>query len=169
MCVCIHADRCVCVCVCVFRLTEKERRDLNYKRNVLKLAKEHKAAKEIERVDRYYLPKDDVKPQEKYVEDATERGPNYEQRRWEDEHFNAGTLRFGARDAREKSKKSKTYDVIMDEEIEFVQALKMPGTLKEKEEKYKVGGFCPLWLVFVSFVFVFIDSVLGLLTIFLYL
>ena len=90
-------------------------------------------------MDRYYLPEDDVKPQEKYVEDATERGPNYEQKRWEEEHFHAGTLRFGARDASEKSKKAaKTYDVIMDDEIEFVQALKMPGTMKDKE-KDKVG------------------------------
>ncbi|XP_076455055.1 pre-mRNA-splicing factor ATP-dependent RNA helicase DHX16-like [Babylonia areolata] len=120
------------------RLTEKECKDLNYKKNVLKLAMEHRAAKEIERVDRYYLPKDDVKPQDKYMEDATERGPNYEQRRWEEEHFHAGTLRFGAKDAGEKSKKSaKTYEVIMDDEIEFVQALKMPGTVKDKEKKDK--------------------------------
>ncbi|XP_070177312.1 pre-mRNA-splicing factor ATP-dependent RNA helicase DHX16-like isoform X2 [Littorina saxatilis] len=121
-------------------LTEKERRNMDYKRNVLKLAKEHKKAKEIERVDRYFLPEDDVKPQEKYVEDAKEIGPNFEQRRWEDEHFHAGTLRFGARDAREKSKKAaKTYDVIMDDEIEFVQAIKMPGTMKDKDIMDKVS------------------------------
>jgi hypothetical protein len=70
------------------------------------------------------------------MEDATEKGPNYEQRRWEDEHFSAGLMRFGARDAREKRKeKEKTYDVIMDDEIEFVQALKMPGTMKEEVEE----------------------------------
>ncbi|KAK7488061.1 hypothetical protein BaRGS_00020652 [Batillaria attramentaria] len=117
------------------KLTEKEKRTLEYKRHVLKLAKEHRAAKEIERVDRYFMPKDDVKPQDKYVEDASERGPNYEQRRWEEEHLHAASFHVGARDAAEKSKKSsKKYEVIMDDEIEFVQALKMPGTLKDKEK-----------------------------------
>jgi len=34
------------------------------------------------------------------VEDKTEVGPNFEQRRWEEEHLNAALLKFGARDAR---------------------------------------------------------------------
>lgn len=102
------------------------------------MAKEYKAAKEIQRIDRYYMPKDDVKQQDKYVEDTTERGANYEQRRWEEEHLHAATLKFGARDAREKSEKStKKYDMIMDEEIEFVQALKMPGSINEKDKDKK--------------------------------
>ena len=41
-------------------LTERERRDLHYKKNVLKLAREHRAAGAIEKVDRYYVPRDDV-------------------------------------------------------------------------------------------------------------
>ena len=40
-------------------------------------------------------------------------------------------MKFGAKDAKSK-KKSKDYEVIMDEEIEFVQTLKMPGTKEEK-------------------------------------
>lgn len=39
--------------------------------------------------------------------------------------------RFGAKDAKAKSKQ-KEYDFIMDEEIEFVQVLQMPGTRKNK-------------------------------------
>ncbi|BFZ20424.1 hypothetical protein BsWGS_23462 [Bradybaena similaris] len=114
------------------KLTKKEQKDLEYKKRVLKLAKEHKAAGDVEKVDRYYIPRDDVKPQEKYVEDRTEKGQGSEQSRWEEEHLNAALMKFGAKDAKEK--KSKKYEVIMDDEIEFVQTLKMPGTVKDKKE-----------------------------------
>ena len=43
-----------------YRVTDRERKDYEYKKRVLRLAKEHKAAGEIEKVDRYYMPKDDV-------------------------------------------------------------------------------------------------------------
>ncbi|XP_059142711.1 pre-mRNA-splicing factor ATP-dependent RNA helicase DHX16-like [Physella acuta] len=118
------------------KLTKRELKDLEYKKTVLKLAKEHKAAGEIEKIDRYYIPREDVKPQDKYVEDKSEKRHGSEQARWEEEHLNAALLKFGARDAKEK-KKTKDYDVIMDEEIEFVQALKMPGTMKDKEKSVK--------------------------------
>lgn len=42
------------------------------------------------------------KPEERYVEDPTEAGPNSEQKRWEEEHLNAALMRFGARDAKQK-------------------------------------------------------------------
>lgn len=42
--------------VCLFSLTEKERKRLQYKETVLKLAKEHKTARDIEKVDRYVIP-----------------------------------------------------------------------------------------------------------------
>ena len=42
------------------------------------------------------------------------------------------TLSFGAKDAKERhKKKEKEYEYILDDEIEFVQALKMPGTKKD--------------------------------------
>ena len=41
---------------------------------MLKLAKEHRDAKEIERVNRYYIPKDDEKPQDRYVEEDGPKG-----------------------------------------------------------------------------------------------
>jgi hypothetical protein len=55
--------------------------------------------------------------------------------KWEEEHVGAALMSFGAKDSRQKAKeknKVKEYDVIMDEEIEFVQALQMPGTITEK-------------------------------------
>ena len=44
-------------------------------------------------------------------------------------------MSFGARDSKQKAReknKVKEYEVIMDEEIEFVQALQMPGTISDK-------------------------------------
>lgn len=38
------------------RLTVKERKRLEYKEKVLSLAKDHKSAGEIEKVDRYVIP-----------------------------------------------------------------------------------------------------------------
>ena len=79
------------------------------------------------------MPKDDVKPREKKEEDETKKGPDYEQKRWEEEHVGAALMRFGAKDAKDKAREKKSvkdYDMIMDEEIEFVQALQMPGTRK---------------------------------------
>ena len=58
----------------IFRLSKKEKQDLEYKKTVLKLAKEHRDAKEIEKVNRYYIPKDDEKPQDRYVEEEGPKG-----------------------------------------------------------------------------------------------
>lgn len=46
------------------------------------------------------------KPDDKYVEDKTEKGPNYEQKRWEEEHLSAAVMHFGAKDAKAKRKVS---------------------------------------------------------------
>lgn len=100
------------------------------------------------------------KPNERYVEDPTEAGPNAEQKRWEEEHLRKAMMHFGAEDAKARQKVSnkyrfkfwliclisdnilnesdlflfqtKDYEYVMDEEIEFVQALQMEGTRKDK-------------------------------------
>ncbi|XP_014781219.1 pre-mRNA-splicing factor ATP-dependent RNA helicase DHX16, partial [Octopus bimaculoides] len=112
-----------------FRLSRREQNELEYKKKVLTYARQHREAAAVEKINRYYIPKDDVKPNDKYVEEPNEKGPNAEQRRWEEEHLNAAVMKFGARDAKEKYKeKVKDYDLIMDDEIEFIQALKLPGS-----------------------------------------
>jgi len=55
-------------------LTDRERRDLEYKKKVLLLAKEHRSAGDIEKVNRYFIPKEDDKPQEKYFEEEGPKG-----------------------------------------------------------------------------------------------
>ena len=37
-------------------------------------------------------------------------------------------MKFGAKDAAERQKNKKEYDYILDDQIDFVQSLKMPGT-----------------------------------------
>ncbi|XP_013406683.1 pre-mRNA-splicing factor ATP-dependent RNA helicase DHX16 [Lingula anatina] len=114
-------------------LTKREKAEQEYKKNVLKLAKEHRRAGDVEKVNRYYMPTGDEKPENRFVEDENEKGLNYEQKRWEEEQLHAATLKFGAKDAKAK-KKEKEYDFVMDEEIEFIQAIPMAGTRDKEDE-----------------------------------
>ena len=114
------------------KLTEREKKNVEYKKTVLKLAKEYEKVGDVEKTKRYYIPKETDKPSDKYVEDESEKGVR-EQQRWEEEHLNAALLRFGAKDA--KSKKTESYELLLDDEIEFVQTFQMSGTLEKSEEK----------------------------------
>jgi len=117
-----------------YRLTAREKKEREYKKTVFQLAKDHDKARDLERVQRYRMPEDRKGKQQthQYEEmDEKEKLPNSEQRKWEEEQMSSAVYRFGAKDAKRK-KKIKEYEIILDEEIEFVQALKMPGTLKAK-------------------------------------
>lgn len=118
-------------------LTERERKELKYKKTVLDLAKEHRKAGDKEREGRYYIPRDDEKPSDRYVEPTAEEGaPNSEQKRWEEERVRKGAMHFGAKDAKQRHKQ-KEYDLVVDdfEEIEFVAAFTAPGTMRESDEE----------------------------------
>jgi pre-mRNA-splicing factor ATP-dependent RNA helicase DHX16 len=122
------------------QLTERERKERKYKKNILDLAVQHGKANEIEKVQRYVMPEDrkgSSKEVDQYVEaDGKERVPHYEQKKWEEEHLQSAQFKFGARDAKIRhAEKSKKYELLLDDEIEFIQALKMPGTKKEEEEE----------------------------------
>nr|CAD7585762.1 unnamed protein product [Timema genevievae] len=125
-------------------LTERERKDRDHKRKLLELAKDHERARELERVQRYHMPQDarKGKSDEKYEEvDERERVPHYEQRKWEEEQMSSAVFRFGARDAKEKQLKDegKEYDLVLEDQIEFIQAFQIPGFKKDiKEEKPKL-------------------------------
>ena len=68
--------------------------------------------------------------------DDKERVPHYEARKWEDEHLQKATYNFGAKDAKKKhAEKEKKYDLILDDEVEFIQALKLPGKGDPKSEE----------------------------------
>ena len=120
------------------QLTEREKYEKKYRKKILELAKEHDKAREIEKVTRYVIPDEKSKGEDLYVEvDDKEKTAGYEQRKWEEEHVQTSQWSFGAKDAKaRRQKEEKQYDYILDDEIEFVSALKMPGTkeAKEKEE-----------------------------------
>jgi len=120
------------------QLTEREKKEKEYRKKILGLAKEHERARDIEKVQRYAMPDDKSRGDDTYVEvDEKEKTAGYEQRKWEEEHLREAQWSFGAKDAKaRRQKEEKQYDYILDDEIEFVSALKMPGTKegKEKEE-----------------------------------
>ena len=125
-------------------LTRKEKEERRYKKSVLKLAEQYDRAGEVEKVQRYHMPVDRKgKETDRYVEvDEKEMVPNYEQRKWEEEHLHSAQLKFGAKDAKERyaAKETKQYDLLLDDEIEFIQALKLPGSKKKKKGKDDSGS-----------------------------
>ncbi|XP_078497835.1 pre-mRNA-splicing factor ATP-dependent RNA helicase DHX16 [Lissotriton helveticus] len=122
-------------------LTEQEKKELEYKRQVRDLARDYKKAgnqEKIEKSNRYFMPEETRKKQipDRYEEPQTEDkfAPRDEQKRWEEDHMGAASLRFGAKDAHERNKQ-KEYEYVMedDEMIQFVSAVRMKGTV-EKED-----------------------------------
>lgn len=61
-----------------FRFIEREKREREYKKIVFKLVKDYYKVREGEKINRYYMSKDDVKLLDKYEEDFIEKGLNYE-------------------------------------------------------------------------------------------
>lgn len=121
------------------KLTETELKRHEYNKKILELARQHDAVSEYARIQRYHIPSEENT--EEYVEvDDNEKVPNSEQRKWEEERLEIGTLRFGAKDAKQKNK-TKEYDLLVDGiEIEFVKALTLAGDdepLLEENEKQK--------------------------------
>lgn len=116
------------------KLTRKEREDRDYKKRLLDIAKEHEQARDLERVQRYHMPKDMKKGEkDEYVEvDERERLPNSEQKKWEAEQLQSALFKFGSRDP-----KANEYDLLLEDEIEFVQVLRMDGS-KDMEKKPEV-------------------------------
>ncbi|KNC23911.1 hypothetical protein FF38_01320 [Lucilia cuprina] len=113
-------------------LTDKERQEREYKKQLLTIAKEHEKARELERIQRYHMPRDLKKGEkEEYVEvDENERLPNSEQKKWEAEQLASARFQFGAKDA----KAQEEYELLLDDQIDFIQALTMDGS-KDKTSK----------------------------------
>uniref|UniRef100_A0A8D8X4B0 RNA helicase n=2 Tax=Cacopsylla melanoneura TaxID=428564 RepID=A0A8D8X4B0_9HEMI len=112
-------------------LTERERREREHKKKLLELAKEHDKARELEKVQRYYMPKGTKGP-EKYEEvDEKEKVPHYEQRKWEDEQMSSAIFRVGAKDREHQEQ----YELLLDNQIDFIQALSLPGNREKEEEE----------------------------------
>ena len=67
---------------------------------MLELAKQHDQASEIEKVQRYQMPSEKGELHSFLEEDEKEKRAGYEQKKWEEEHLQQATLKFGAKDAK---------------------------------------------------------------------
>jgi pre-mRNA-splicing factor ATP-dependent RNA helicase DHX16 len=118
-------------------LTEFERVRTDHKKKTLAIANKYKEADQLEKVDRYFMPdvkSSDRKHADKFAEEKKDNDPGFETRKWEDEHVSQALMSFGARDAKEKLAKNKDYDYLLDDEIDFVKSLSIPGK-NEPEDK----------------------------------
>lgn len=119
-------------------LTDREKKDREYKKSVLKLAKDYDKVKEVENVRRYVMPEEGGTVSDKYVEIDEKEKYGSEQRRWEEDQMRGTSLSFGARDKHDKYREhEKTYNLVMEDEIEFIKSLPLEGTRKKKKKKKK--------------------------------
>lgn len=65
--------------------------------------------------------------------DDFERQPNSEQKKWEAEQLASARFQFGAKDAKAKEE----YDLLLEDQIDFIQALTMDGSKDSKDKSKK--------------------------------
>ncbi|CAD6196983.1 unnamed protein product [Caenorhabditis auriculariae] len=114
------------------KLTKKERNDMEYRRKVLEYAKNHDKAADVMKIKRYHLPDATSRaiPTD-YVEEPDEFRVGGDGAKWEQEQLLASMVHYGAKDAKQNQEE---FELLLDEKIDFIQALQMPGT-EEKDEK----------------------------------
>ncbi|XP_042239234.1 pre-mRNA-splicing factor ATP-dependent RNA helicase DHX16-like [Homarus americanus] len=121
-------------------LTEREKKEREYKKSVLQLAKDYDKVREAENVHRYVMPEEGASVDDKYVEvDEREKKHGYEQKKWEEDQMRGTSLSFGARDkAKKYQEQEKEYNLVLEDEIEFIKSLPLEGTRKKKKKKKKI-------------------------------
>uniref|UniRef100_A0A7N8WLK4 Pre-mRNA-splicing factor ATP-dependent RNA helicase DHX16 n=1 Tax=Mastacembelus armatus TaxID=205130 RepID=A0A7N8WLK4_9TELE len=121
-------------------LTDREKKELEYKRTLRDLAKDYKQAgakEQEERKNRYYMPEEKRSKVGMRDLEETPMELGGEQGRWEEERLKTASLSFGAKKEREQGMKQEQekYQLILEEDemIDFVSsAITMKGTLSEK-------------------------------------
>uniref|UniRef100_A0AAY4EGT1 Pre-mRNA-splicing factor ATP-dependent RNA helicase DHX16 n=1 Tax=Denticeps clupeoides TaxID=299321 RepID=A0AAY4EGT1_9TELE len=126
------------------KLTDHERKSLDYKRTLRDLARDYKkaGAKEAdERKNRYYMPEEIRRKVDLgFTVEEMPRDVLGEQGRWEEARVATATLHFGAKEERERRLKEEQekYQLVLEEEemISFVSnAITMKGTISDKESE----------------------------------
>lgn len=130
--------------MCLFQLrslTEREKLDRQHKKQLLQIAKDHEKARDIERIQRYHMPQDRKKgeKEEYYEVDDREKLPNSEQKKWESERLASAMYKFGAKDATDKQKQQEEYELLLEDQIEFIQAMTMDESKKKVKDEPKVS------------------------------
>ncbi|XP_066983091.1 pre-mRNA-splicing factor ATP-dependent RNA helicase DHX16 [Macrobrachium rosenbergii] len=120
-------------------LTEREKKEREYKKTVLQLAKDYDKVREAENVQRYVMPEEGASVDDKYVEvDERENKHGFEQKKWEEDQMRGTSLSFGAKDKAVKYQEhEKEYNLVLEDEIEFIKSLPLEGTRKKKRKKKK--------------------------------
>lgn len=90
---------------------------------MLVLAKEHEKARELENIQRYRMPQD-VKVDQMQYEVEVDKTSTTEQQKWEEEQMSSGVYKFGAKKQQEREQ----YELLIDNQIEFIQTANIPGT-----------------------------------------
>ncbi|XP_034467434.1 pre-mRNA-splicing factor ATP-dependent RNA helicase DHX16 isoform X1 [Hippoglossus hippoglossus] len=127
-------------------LTQREKKELEYKRTLRDLAKDYKKAgakEHEERKNRYYMPEEKrgkEVPQRDLVLEESPMELGGEQGRWEEERLKTASLSFGAKKERELGMRHEQdkYQLILEEEemIDFVStAITMKGTRADKDQE----------------------------------
>ncbi|KAL5467168.1 hypothetical protein EMCRGX_G031360 [Ephydatia muelleri] len=118
------------------KLTEREKSEMEYKKTVYQLASDHAKAAELEKVHRYNIPTEDMKPTKYDLEPEGEQelGPNADIKKWEEEQMGIATVRFGAKDAKEKNKQQE-YDLVLEDQITFVMTETVAGNRSDMEDR----------------------------------
>uniref|UniRef100_A0A8C7R4Q5 RNA helicase n=1 Tax=Oncorhynchus mykiss TaxID=8022 RepID=A0A8C7R4Q5_ONCMY len=121
-------------------LTERERKELEYKRNLRDLAKDYKKAgakEKEERKNRYYMPEEKRSKRDMELELEMPMEGGGEQGRWEEERLKTASLIFGAKKEREKGLKAERekYQLILEEDemINFVSSAQEQAALSQAE------------------------------------
>uniref|UniRef100_A0A0X3PV56 RNA helicase n=3 Tax=Schistocephalus solidus TaxID=70667 RepID=A0A0X3PV56_SCHSO len=104
-------------------LTEYEKAELEYKRTIMEVVTAHKDVTTEQMMPHYFIPTETKRPDETYYEAENEKGPQGESRRWEQEHISSALFSHGAKDMKTKDE----YELILDDEIEFMKTLTRPG------------------------------------------
>lgn len=127
---------------CFFNsLTKREKVDREHKKQLLQIAREHDKARDLERVQRYHMPADKKKGEkdEYYEVDDREKLPNSEQKKWEAEQLASAMYKFGARDASDKQRQQEEYDLLLEDQIEFIQAMTIDDSKKKEKDEPKIS------------------------------
>uniref|UniRef100_A0A8C7GKW5 RNA helicase n=1 Tax=Oncorhynchus kisutch TaxID=8019 RepID=A0A8C7GKW5_ONCKI len=125
-------------------LTERERKELEYKRNLRDLAKDYKKAgakEKEERKNRYYMPEEKRSKRDMELELEMPMEGGGEQGRWEEERLKTASLSFGAKKEREKGLKAERekYQLILEEDeiINFVSSAEQEQAALSQAEVQK--------------------------------
>lgn len=110
-------------------LTEKEKQERAQKVELLRIAKDYDQAREVEIIQRYRMPQEGEK-----VIDQVKDQPQSEQSKWEAERVSSGVFKFGAKD---KKSHQKEYDLLLENQVDFVNVLQISGSEKESKSAVK--------------------------------